>query len=134
MEHILLHKSPGHSIFSQNPTLLSLHITLRHVSDPHNKMRLISPPLHIVTAPEPYPICLFKSEGGQALLSIDLGSRPVLIMRYHDSHSEKSIYPYSSLREAESTGMEVFLLKRHEKSSFMGGNYVYPGGRRPQRS
>ena len=25
-------------------------------------------------------------------------------------------------------GFEVFLLKRHEKSSFMGGNYVYPGG------
>ncbi len=26
-------------------------------------------------------------------------------------------------------GFEVFLLKRHEKSSFMGGNYVFPGGR-----
>ncbi len=24
---------------------------------------------------------------------------------------------------------EVFLLRRHEKSSFMGGNYVFPGGR-----
>ena len=33
------------------------------------------------------------------------------------------------LRERESEGFEVFLLKRHEKSSFMGGNYVYPGGR-----
>ncbi len=32
-------------------------------------------------------------------------------------------------RELESQGFEVFLLKRHEKSSFMGGNYVYPGGR-----
>ncbi|MGQ9648094.1 MAG: NUDIX hydrolase [Thermodesulfobacteriota bacterium] len=33
------------------------------------------------------------------------------------------------LREIESGGFEVFLLKRHEKSSFMGGNFVYPGGR-----
>ena len=33
------------------------------------------------------------------------------------------------LREKGTGGFEVFLLKRHEKSSFMGGNYVYPGGR-----
>jgi 8-oxo-dGTP pyrophosphatase MutT (NUDIX family) len=33
------------------------------------------------------------------------------------------------LREKEPEGFEVFLLKRHEKSSFMGGNFVYPGGR-----
>jgi 8-oxo-dGTP pyrophosphatase MutT (NUDIX family) len=33
------------------------------------------------------------------------------------------------LRDKEPEGFEVFLLKRHEKSSFMGGNYVYPGGR-----
>jgi 8-oxo-dGTP pyrophosphatase MutT (NUDIX family) len=33
------------------------------------------------------------------------------------------------LREKDPYGFEVFLLKRHEKSSFMGGNYVYPGGR-----
>ena len=33
------------------------------------------------------------------------------------------------LREMKPDGFEVFLLKRHEKSSFMGGNYVYPGGR-----
>jgi len=33
------------------------------------------------------------------------------------------------LREGAQRGFEVFLLKRHEKSSFMGGNYVYPGGR-----
>ena len=33
------------------------------------------------------------------------------------------------LREIRPKGYEVFLLKRHEKSSFMGGNYVYPGGR-----
>ena len=33
------------------------------------------------------------------------------------------------LRGRKSEGFEVFLLKRHEKSSFMGGNYVYPGGR-----
>jgi 8-oxo-dGTP pyrophosphatase MutT (NUDIX family) len=33
------------------------------------------------------------------------------------------------LRERRPAGFEVFLLKRHEKSSFMGGNYVYPGGR-----
>ena len=33
------------------------------------------------------------------------------------------------LKEKESEGFEVFLLKRHEKSSFMGGNFVYPGGR-----
>lgn len=33
------------------------------------------------------------------------------------------------LREKKTEGFEVFLLKRHEKSSFMGGNYVYPGGR-----
>ncbi len=26
-------------------------------------------------------------------------------------------------------GFEVFLLRRHEKSAFMGGNFVYPGGR-----
>jgi 8-oxo-dGTP pyrophosphatase MutT (NUDIX family) len=32
-------------------------------------------------------------------------------------------------RERSSETFEVFLLKRHEKSSFMGGNYVYPGGR-----
>jgi 8-oxo-dGTP pyrophosphatase MutT (NUDIX family) len=33
------------------------------------------------------------------------------------------------LREAGGKGFEVFLLKRHEKARFMGGNYVYPGGR-----
>ena len=33
------------------------------------------------------------------------------------------------LRAKEPDGFDVFLLKRHEKSSFMGGNYVYPGGR-----
>jgi len=33
------------------------------------------------------------------------------------------------LRNDERQGFDVFLLKRHEKSSFMGGNYVYPGGR-----
>lgn len=33
------------------------------------------------------------------------------------------------LRKKEPKGFEVFLLKRHEKSSFMGGNFVYPGGR-----
>ncbi len=33
------------------------------------------------------------------------------------------------LREIKPHGFEVFLLKRHEKSSFMGGNFVYPGGR-----
>jgi 8-oxo-dGTP pyrophosphatase MutT (NUDIX family) len=33
------------------------------------------------------------------------------------------------LRDKRLEGFEVFLLKRHEKSSFMGGNYVYPGGR-----
>ena len=33
------------------------------------------------------------------------------------------------LRENKPEGFEVFLLKRHEKSSFMGGNFVYPGGR-----
>ncbi len=33
------------------------------------------------------------------------------------------------LRDGRPQGFDVFLLKRHEKSSFMGGNYVYPGGR-----
>jgi 8-oxo-dGTP pyrophosphatase MutT (NUDIX family) len=33
------------------------------------------------------------------------------------------------LREGISREFEVYLLKRHENSSFMGGNYVYPGGR-----
>ena len=33
------------------------------------------------------------------------------------------------LRDIKPLGFEVFLLKRHEKSSFMGGNFVYPGGR-----
>jgi len=33
------------------------------------------------------------------------------------------------LRNKEPQGFEVFLLRRHEKNSFMGGNYVYPGGR-----
>jgi len=33
------------------------------------------------------------------------------------------------LRNKEPEGFDVFLLKRHEKSSFMGGNFVYPGGR-----
>jgi len=33
------------------------------------------------------------------------------------------------LRDCDPKGFEVFLLKRHEKSSFMGGNYVFPGGR-----
>jgi 8-oxo-dGTP pyrophosphatase MutT (NUDIX family) len=32
-------------------------------------------------------------------------------------------------RESQPEGIEVFLLKRHEKSSFMAGNFVYPGGR-----
>ncbi len=33
------------------------------------------------------------------------------------------------LRENALEGFEVFLLLRHEKSSFMAGNFVYPGGR-----
>jgi 8-oxo-dGTP pyrophosphatase MutT (NUDIX family) len=33
------------------------------------------------------------------------------------------------LRDKGPVGFDVFLLKRHEKSSFMGGNFVYPGGR-----
>ncbi|MCX5813695.1 MAG: hypothetical protein NT178_14285 [Proteobacteria bacterium] len=32
------------------------------------------------------------------------------------------------LKEAPPEGFEVFLLKRHEKSAFMGSNFVYPGG------
>ncbi|MCX5807048.1 MAG: hypothetical protein NT010_13475 [Proteobacteria bacterium] len=32
------------------------------------------------------------------------------------------------LKEASPEGFEVFLLKRHEKSAFMGSNFVYPGG------
>ena len=32
------------------------------------------------------------------------------------------------LRETHPNRFEVFLLKRHQKSVFMGGNYVYPGG------
>ena len=32
------------------------------------------------------------------------------------------------LRENNSEGFETFLLKRNEKSAFMGNNYVYPGG------
>jgi 8-oxo-dGTP pyrophosphatase MutT (NUDIX family) len=32
------------------------------------------------------------------------------------------------LKEKSSEGFEVFLLRRHQKSAFMGGNYVYPGG------
>jgi 8-oxo-dGTP pyrophosphatase MutT (NUDIX family) len=32
------------------------------------------------------------------------------------------------LREGDSEEFEVFLLKRHEKSAFMGGMFVYPGG------
>jgi 8-oxo-dGTP pyrophosphatase MutT (NUDIX family) len=33
------------------------------------------------------------------------------------------------LRNKKPGGFDVFLLRRHAKSSFMGGNYVYPGGR-----
>lgn len=33
------------------------------------------------------------------------------------------------LREKEPFGFEIFLLRRHEKSSYMAGNFVYPGGR-----
>ncbi len=33
------------------------------------------------------------------------------------------------LRDEGLREFEVYLLKRHEKSNFMGGNYVYPGGR-----
>ena len=33
------------------------------------------------------------------------------------------------LRAKKPKGFDIFLLKRHEKSSFMGGNFVYPGGR-----
>ncbi len=33
------------------------------------------------------------------------------------------------LRDKGSTGFEVFLLKRHTQSIFMGGNFVYPGGK-----
>ena len=32
------------------------------------------------------------------------------------------------LKEAPPEGFTVFLLKRHEKSAFMGSNFVYPGG------
>ena len=31
-------------------------------------------------------------------------------------------------REKDPAGFEVFLLRRHQKSIFMAGNYVYPGG------
>lgn len=33
------------------------------------------------------------------------------------------------LRDKEPEEFDVLLLRRHEKSSFMGGNFVYPGGR-----
>lgn len=33
------------------------------------------------------------------------------------------------MRETPAGSLEVFLLKRHEASAFMGGNFVYPGGR-----
>jgi 8-oxo-dGTP pyrophosphatase MutT (NUDIX family) len=33
------------------------------------------------------------------------------------------------LRDHSAAGFEVFLLKRHEQNIFMGGNFVYPGGR-----
>lgn len=33
------------------------------------------------------------------------------------------------MREIPSGTLQVFLLKRHEASAFMGGNFVYPGGR-----
>ena len=33
------------------------------------------------------------------------------------------------LQDRKPRGFEVFLVRRHEKNSFMGGNYVYPGGR-----
>ena len=33
------------------------------------------------------------------------------------------------VREKTSKGFEVFLVRRHDDSAFMGGNYVYPGGR-----
>jgi 8-oxo-dGTP pyrophosphatase MutT (NUDIX family) len=32
------------------------------------------------------------------------------------------------VREKSSKGFEVFLVRRHDDSAFMGGNYVYPGG------
>jgi 8-oxo-dGTP pyrophosphatase MutT (NUDIX family) len=32
------------------------------------------------------------------------------------------------LREKTSKRLEVFLVRRHDDSAFMGGNYVYPGG------
>lgn len=32
------------------------------------------------------------------------------------------------LKKTPPEGFEVFLLKRHEKSAFMGSNFVYPGG------
>ena len=33
------------------------------------------------------------------------------------------------LKDKKPEEFEAFLLRRHEKSSFMGGNFVYPGGR-----
>ena len=33
------------------------------------------------------------------------------------------------VREKTSKGFEVFLVRRHDDSAFMGGNYVYPGGK-----
>jgi 8-oxo-dGTP pyrophosphatase MutT (NUDIX family) len=33
------------------------------------------------------------------------------------------------VRDRKPRGFDVFLLRRHAKSSFMGGGYVYPGGR-----
>lgn len=33
------------------------------------------------------------------------------------------------MRETPANSLETFLLKRHEASAFMGGNFVYPGGR-----
>jgi 8-oxo-dGTP pyrophosphatase MutT (NUDIX family) len=33
------------------------------------------------------------------------------------------------MRETSADSVQAFLLKRHEASAFMGGNFVYPGGR-----
>lgn len=37
------------------------------------------------------------------------------------------------MRETDGNSVQVFLLKRHEASAFMGGNFVYPGGRMDDR-
>jgi len=62
-------------------------------------------------------------------LSTSLSLGKIQVKEYGKTVIPRKAMTLILLREQEPAGFEVFLLKRHEQSIFMGGNFVYPGGK-----